>query len=200
MGDGVGYLLSVPRRTTLDRLQQTLVQTDTLRDFVAIWRDMCRGEVVPPRAGFNPLRFGAATPHLSLLEIRGPDDVRFRLGSRLVEEAMGRSLTSISPLDLLEPAERPIRFWRYQQILQRPCGFYQRSSVTTRGRVVRFGEVLLLPLGPRPGGFEQILHCADSFALSTELGDEPGPDRGLPRDFCFVDIGAGTPEEDAPPS
>lgn len=200
MTDGAGDGAPLPARASLDQLERDLALTDITRRFVATWWRLRGTATIPDGNGFNPLRFGQVLAWVSLIDLPTPEDAVYRLGARAIEEGLGYRLKGLRLLDLVSEAERPVRAWRYAQMIGRPCGFYFRAEVVAANGLVIPTETTLLPVGPRPGEpGGRLLACGAPLGNFERVGAYSGPWQRLAETFAFVDLGAGTPESGFPP-
>ncbi|WP_439817777.1 PAS domain-containing protein [Zavarzinia sp. CC-PAN008] len=183
---------------TLDDLQHRLARSPVMQQFVATWRGLRAGGVdqgglMPEHGRFNPMRFGRTLAWISLMDLVDDDHLIYRIAARELEQALGYTLKGVNSLDHLMPEQRPIRIWRYGQVLEQPCGLYALHSSKTRHGLVINGELVALPLNTSRGGRGQILTCGVPLGEAEQVAEFTGPDLGLAHTLTFVDIGAGVP-------
>ena len=173
------------------------VRTAACRHFLAAWHGWRSGALLPSR---HDVRLEDIRPLLSsafLLELRGPDEVIFRLaGTRLAEhlgfDPTGRNLIALTP-----PDQRAVRAARFMAQASRPCGSrFVRRHCYAGGLCVAV-EHVALPIRPyRPDAPLQLLNVAGHIEGEPKLWD-PGEDQTfeLAVEFAYLDLGAGIPAD-----
>jgi hypothetical protein len=169
------------------------------RLFLDFWNGLPRDGAIPE---FDPLRamrrIPKLIPHLSLLEVRTPAAIVFRVASSAVRahmghEMTGRDLLSVTPADL-----RSVRYGRYRNVVDRPCGLLAHDRDAHRWGYFTQIDTLLLPV--RRQGHDAAMLLAfttDGGVLAAEQTD--GWDVPLPTETDYVDLGFGVPAAEPEP-
>jgi len=176
------------------------VRNDALRLFVEAWL-LWRGDALLPHRGQLDLnRIKRLLPGIALLDVHGPEDVRYRVaGTRLVAH-LGFDPTGRNYKELTPPGQWPVRSYRVRQMVARPCaGAMHHEEEFDLHRVVV--GMLTLPLLPDAvDGRPLLLSYAEALEPLPHPADMPLTRvMRLPDRFTFVDIGAGVPETTEPP-
>ena len=167
------------------------------------WCEAAGDRLLPRRSQLTPRMLKDVLNSLFILEYLSPETIRFRLvGGRLTELLGGVQLTGQNNIDLVPPAQRPVRIARYLACANFPCGmhFAQPATLTT-GLQVRI-EHLILPILPDEAGDPlQFVGAAEELDAvevwpGVSLADQQRTYRRVVDHVRFVDIGAGIPEQD----
>lgn len=162
-------------------------------EFLALYREIQRscGQLVPPRAAFQPRLAPALLRHVTIIQREAPSVVRIRLVGTAVTERNKTSGTGENYLDAVTPAFRSIVDFKIQEILAHPCGSHT-VVLEKYGHLRRPTEQLSLPFLNKSGV------CDILISVSLELERKPDEletvgisETGLPIFARQIDIGAG---------
>ena len=172
-----------------------------LRQFIEAWLRW-RGEALLPRRGQIELgAIKALLPMVAMLEIKGPDEVRYRVVGTRITEQLGFDPTGRNYAEFTAREEWPVRSYRLRQMATRPCGGALHYEETTELQRIAIAHLTLPLLPDMPSGSPLLL----SHIEPLEPLPHPEDDRlerlmRLPDRFTFVDIGAGVPDTIDPPA
>lgn len=155
-----------------------------------------RGErLLPRRSDIDLASIKKYLSGVSLVEVRGPEQVIFKVAGGGFRDYLGFELTGRNYLDLVDPARRAEIALGVQLVIGKPCGiFYVTPHRFPSGAIVPV-EVMSLPIeADRPGGPRLILSSNEPLIRRQEdvrvAQEQP---LAHPTSYNFIDIGAGLP-------
>ncbi len=183
-----------------------ILTTDCCRDFAAAW-DRWRGDKFAPRR--RDLAIGDIARHLawlSILDVRSPEEMIFRLVGTAINATRGREFTNMSLRDLSRDQDWPKRSQLNWALVGQPCGLYFRVLFEyTIGPAV-WTEYLVLPvLADDDGAPRQIFTIRQPLEdVRLQLPQLQTDYNEIGIDNRYIDVGAGVPDgstlpEDLPP-
>jgi len=181
-------------------LQLASLNNVACRPFVDAWLRWRGDALVPSRDQLDLNQIKRDLAMVSMLEIKGPDEVRIRVAGSGITPFKGFDPTGMNLAELTPKADWPVRRYRLQSIVRHPCGGALIHEVWRDGALLHAAAVVTLPLLPAAAGGNPLLLL---LAVRT---DEPGASPTAPGSpllpiadtFNFVDIGAGAPESTLP--
>lgn len=172
---------------------------ETIR-FAEAWSRWRGGRMLPRRSDMRLPEIKHLLPLVSLLEVRGPTDVVFRVAGSRMRDYLGMDLTGCNYIDLAPEPFRPIRTWRVQQEVTWPCGALFIYPHRYPSGYVAPAEVVSLPVDDgRPGRPPMLLSLVTPMTNRLEDPPEPGKrEVQFAVEFAFIDLGAGIPDRTIP--
>ncbi len=161
------------------------------------WRG---ARLLPQRRDLEIGDIAADLPYVGIAEVLPSGDVLVRVAGTALRRIYGVELTGRNVKDFTASADWPLRWWRYQRMVTRPCGsFYTRRDVLEGGRIVVY-ESVGLPLDTdgtvdRRQLLWSLVPLDETFTLDPTTAARTVP---LATSYAFIDIGAGEPEADGP--
>lgn len=131
-----------------------------LRALYEYWAARRTGTRLPGRRDVDPLDFPALLPHLMLIDVAAPADLRYRLIGTALVRRMGRDATG-QPVEggrVGRNWEKILTDYRYVAEAGRPC--LRRKDGLGADRVPYACERLLLPLAADGNRVDMILAAA----------------------------------------
>src|SRR5579859_3547099 len=150
------------RRKCLTSRIRTLVvalplKTEPCARLLAYW-DALRGDrLLPGRAEIDPAALVAVLLYVSIVELRDPDTMIYRLCGTALRDIMGIEATGLNMLDLAPPAGRRQRAYRNWTAATRPCATAYEMNLTYPSGAVYVHEGISLPVAPPQGGAPALL-------------------------------------------
>lgn len=168
--------------------------------FVNAWSGWRGARLLPRRSDMRLSDIKQLLPMVSLLEARSPTDVVFRVAGSRLRDYLGVDLTSSNYIELAPEAFRPIRIWRVQQQLTRPCGALFIYPHRFPSGQVAPAEVVSLPVDDGRLGKPPMLLSVITPLTSRTEDPPPGGRREVyfAVEFAFIDLGAGIPDRIMP--
>lgn len=177
-------------------IETTELRTDAARSLFAAWKTWRGDALLPSRADMRLSDIVALLPMISVLEIRSPQEIVFRLAGTAITAAVGFELKGMNYLEMTKPEIRPHRSARLLSLARQPCG-----GLAHNVRAVDDGgsagiEIMVLPIRPAENdGALQLL----SISALTDPGVMLGGDIKAQLDkvadqFSYLDVGAGVPD------
>jgi hypothetical protein len=126
-----------------------LLDTGQLVAALAYWDSLPKANGLPRREDFDPMHIPRLLPEVFLVDVLPGDRFRFRLAGTRIEQLYRRSLTGLTPEQVLEAgSERVLHAYR----LVRDTGqvFYRRGIIHpagSQGEPIRY-QVVLMPFSP----------------------------------------------------
>ena len=169
------------------------LKTDPCTRLLAYW-DALRGDrLLPLRSEIDPAALVAILPYVSIVEVRDPDTMVYRLCGTALRDIMGIEATGLNMLDLAPPEGRRQRAYRNWVAATRPCATAYELNLTYSSGAIYAHEGVSLPVAPPEPGMPALLLRAFAPIPGVIWYNR----REMPRaageyDFRFIDIGAGT--------
>ena len=181
-------------------LQLASLKNADSRPFVDAWLGWRGDALVPSRAQLDLTQIKRELAMVSLLELKGPDDVRVRVAGSGLSPIKGFDPTGMNLADLTPKSDWPLRRYRLQRMVQHPCGGALLHEVRHHDNLLLAVAMVVLPLLPADADGNPML------LMLTVRRDQPSldppapysPTLPIPDAFSFVDIGAGAPETTEP--
>ena len=175
------------------------VMPETMR-FVEAWSRWRGSRLLPRRSDMRLADIKRLLPLVVLLESRSPTNVVFRVAGSRMRDYLGVDLSGCNYIELAPESFRPIRIWRVQQQLSRPCGALFIYPHRFPSGAVAPAETISLPVDDgRPGKPPMLLSLVTPLTSRIE---DPPPDGKrevfFATEFAFVDLGAGIPDRTVP--
>lgn len=168
--------------------------------FVEAWVGWRGSRMVPRRSDMQLADIKRLLPMVSLLEVRSPTEVVFRVAGSRMRDYLGFDVTGYNYITFASESFRHIRIWRLQQEVTRPCGALFIYPHRFPSGYVSPAETISLPIvDGRPGKPPMMLTVVTP--LSTRMEDPPENGQRemfYATEFAFVDIGAGVPDRTVP--
>jgi hypothetical protein len=163
------------------------------------WQGLRGERLMPRRSELDPGALKPILPYIWIQEVRGPNELMFRLAGTATREMFGVELTTRNQLDLTPSADRRTRSWRHWNAANRPCGSFYHLPLTYSG-VTKSHEGLWLPIAPdREGSFPLLLGLLVPIKGTHWLRQDELSRIEMAFYMTFFDIGAGTPDSIEPP-
>ena len=172
---------------------------ETLR-FAEAWSRWRGGRMLPRRSDMRLAEIKQLLPLVSLLEVRSPTDVVFRVAGSRLRDYLGADLTGNNYVELAPESFRPIRIWRLQQQITWPCGTLFIYPHRFPSGHVAPAEVISLPVEDGRAGKPPMLLSVVT-PLTERSEDPPAPGQRqvyFAAEFAFIDLGAGIPDRGVP--
>lgn len=181
-------------------LQLASLNNAACRPFVDAWLRWRGDALVPNRNQLDLNQIKRDLAMVSLLEMKGPDEVRIRVAGSGITPFKGFDPTGMNLAELTPKADWPVRRHRLQAIVRHPCGGALIHEARENGELLHATAVVTLPLLPAADDGNPLL------LLLTVRTDQPGanpvaaatPLLPIPDVFNFIDIGAGAPGSTLP--
>lgn len=171
------------------------------RRFVAAWLGWRRtGRLMPTRAEIELADIKELLGRVMLFELIGPEEILVKVaGSQLRDhaafEATGKNFAELTP-----PGQWPLRQWRMEQMVVRPCGGIMITRGDGASGIGGTFETVTLPLAPDAPGKPRLL--MSYVAVVGGVYEPAAQDRPhtvpLVDEFRFLDLGAGVPDRTVP--
>jgi hypothetical protein len=161
------------------------------RHLFGAWTLLPKHEHVPYRHSFDPMTVVRILPVITLLQLVGDKEWRFRLVGTEVDRRWRRPLTGVDPLEIVAPEVALTISREFGEVVRQPCGSWSVRRVTIGSRRWADIETLRLPLRAKDGSVSLII------GTSGELCDRHAHQDDLHRSITtveqqwFFDIGAG---------
>jgi hypothetical protein len=157
------------------------------------WRALPRDGLVPdwdivPAAR----RLTRIMPYLSLIEVRPPSSLVFRVAGTALCERFGMELTGRDVMDITPVAHRARRYGRYHAVASRPCVLQNRGGLTGGSGTTVPYESLFLPVLRAGHDLPVVLGALIEHRPRNAPAD-PIAAIPIPDETAFIDIGAGIP-------
>ena len=168
------------------------LKTDPCTRLLAYW-DALRGDrLLPSAAEIDPAALVAMLPWVSIVEIRDPDTMIYRLSGTALRDIMGIEATGLNMLDLA-PAARPPAARLSQLGRGDPaCATAYEMNLTYPSGAIYTHEGISLPIAaPTPGAPALLLRAFAPIPGMIWYNRAEMPRAAGEYDFRFVDIGAG---------
>ncbi len=175
------------------------LKTEPCARLLAYW-DALRGDrLLPGRAEIDPAALVAVLPWVSIVELRDPDAMIYRLSGTALRDIMGFEATGRNMLDLVPAASRRQRAYRNWVAATRPCATaYEMNLIYSSGALYAH-EGVSLPMTPaRPGAPMLLLRAFAPIPGMIWYNRAEMPRAAGEYDFRFIDIGAGVPASTEP--
>jgi hypothetical protein len=168
------------------------LKTDPCIHLLAYW-DALRGDrLLPKRSEIDPAALVAILPYVSIVEVRDPDTMVYRLCGTALRDIMGIEATGLNMLDLAPPEGRRQRAYRNWVAATRPCATAYELSLTYPSGAIYAHEGVSLPVAPpEPGAPSLLLRAFAPIPGVIWYNRREMPRAAGEYDFRFVDIGAG---------
>ena len=168
--------------------------------FADAWSRWRGPRLLPRRSDMRLAEIKHLLPLVSLLEVRAPTDVVFRVAGSRLRDYLGADLTGANYVELAPESFRPIRIWRLQQQITRPCGTLFIYPHRFPSGYVAPAEVISLPVDDgRPGKPPMLLSVVTPLTERSEDPPPPGQrEVHFAVEFAFIDLGAGIPDRTVP--
>ncbi len=114
---------------------------------LAHWRGQVRDGRLPARADIDPVVIARVLPNVSILDVLGDGDFRFRLAGEALNERYG-SLKDRRLSELMEGAHLEITLEEHRSCVERRVAVFTRNTERTRQRLgdSQIFQRLLMPL------------------------------------------------------
>jgi hypothetical protein len=159
------------------------------------WRALPREGLVPDwdivPAG---RRLARLMPYLSLIEVRPPSSLVFRVAGTALCERFGMELTGRDVMEITPAEQRARRYGRYYAVATRPCVLQNRGGLTGGSGTVVAYESLFLPVRRAGQDLPVVLGALIEHRLRHVPAD-PIAAIPIPDETAFIDIGAGIPAQ-----
>lgn len=172
-----------------------LLSTKACIDFVNAWLEWRGDAVVPHRGQIRLEQIARHLKWLSVLEVRSPEDMVFRLVGTAINDTRGRELTGASLKDLSLPEDWPRRSAITWACASHPAGLTYRVLFEYSLGPPVFSEYVVLPVFPEtPGAPIQVFTIREPLKdVSLALPQLKTRYNHAGEGNRFVDLGAGTP-------
>jgi hypothetical protein len=169
------------------------LKTEPCARLLAHW-DALRGDRLLPRRGeIDPAALVAILPFVSIVEVRDPDIMIYRLCGTALRDIMGFEATGLNMLDLAPGEGRRQRAYRNWVAATRPCATAYEMNLTYPSGAVYAHEGVSLPVASRDGDMPALLLRAFAPIPGMIWYNRADVPRAAGEyDFRFLDIGAGT--------
>jgi hypothetical protein len=168
------------------------LKTEPCARLLAYWDARRGNRLLPGRAEIDPAALVAVLPWLSIVELRDPDTLIYRLSGTALRDILGLEATGRNMLDLVPPASRRQRAYRNWVAATRPCATAYEMNLIYPSGAVYAHEGIALPMAPaRPGGPALLLRAFAPIPGMIWYNRAEMPRAAGEYDFRFVDIGAG---------
>lgn len=160
------------------------------------WCDI-RGEaLIPQRGKFRPAAILRLLPGLMLLEYRDADSLIYRLVGTGIADRLGFDFTGANLFDHISSRQRVYARKRFDLMRKQPCGLFLHETLHSKyGTQVKV-EIIYLPLLDRAGDVTQLVSLATVLERKErDPSFKAGTENMTAVAACFLDIGAGVPEE-----
>lgn len=177
-------------------IETTGLLTDEARSLFAAWQTWRGDALLPSRTHMQLSDIVALLPMISVLEIRSPQEVVFRLAGTAITAAAGFELKGMNYLEMTKPEIRPHRSARLLSLVRQPCGGLVHNVRDVDDGGSAGIEIMVLPIRPAENdGALQLL----SISALTDPGIMLGGDIKAQLDkvadqFSYLDLGAGVPD------
>jgi len=168
------------------------LKTEPCTRLLAYWDELRGDRLLPRRAEIDPAALVAALPYISIVELRDPDTMIYRLCGTALRDIMGIEATGRNMLDLAPRAGRRQRAYRNWIAATRPCATAYEMNLTYPSGAVYVHEGIALPMAPARADLPPLLLRA--FAPIPGMiwyNRAEMPRAAGEYDFRFIDIGAG---------
>jgi hypothetical protein len=170
------------------------VSSGAFRLFLSFWSGLPRDGAIPE---FDPLqamrRVPALVPHLSLVEVRTPPALVFRVASSAVRDHMGHEMTGRDFLSVTPPELRAVRYHRYRSVVERPCGLVAHDRDAHRWGYFTQIDTLVLPVRRQGHPAPMLLACTIDGGVRAPVQTD-GWDVPLATEVEYLDLGHGAPD------
>ena len=168
------------------------LKTEPCARLLSYW-DMLRGDrLLPRRNEIDPAALVGALPYISIVEVRDPDTMIYRLCGTALRDIMGLEATGRNMLDLAPAEGRRARAYRNWIAATRPCGTAYEMNLTYPSGAVYAHEGVSLPVAPsKPGAPVLLLRAFAPIPGKIWYNRAETPRAAGEYEFRFVDIGAG---------
>jgi len=169
--------------------------TDPPRRLYKYWLSLPKVGLLPPRSVVNPADIKDILPQIAIAEWNPPDELKYRLAGTGVVERYGFDPTGRNILELINAEEKASMADNLTRIMGTPCGARSVRQEAYEREYQQFVEHAVFPLD-REGDGKLILIAATGLLKETDARFISGSLSRIerPREFEFIDIGAGVPE------
>jgi hypothetical protein len=177
-----------------DKLLRAVQEPDNKR-FIEAWFSWRGGSMVPARRRIELTDVKSVLRQVLLFELRSPEHVHVRVAGTTLRDYLGFELTGSNYMALTPPADRPLRYYRFRQIVDMPCGGVMLYNQRLASGEIVPSEVVSLPVEPEhPQAPKLVISHAAPLSRPPASGAVPHLlQLQLAEEFQFVDIGAGVP-------
>jgi hypothetical protein len=143
----------------------------------------------------NPAEIKDILPQVAIAEWIPPDELKYRLAGTGVVDRYGFDPTGRNVLELIDAAERSSMSQNLTRIMGTPCGARSVRQEAYDRDFQQLVEHVVLPLDSGRND-KSILIAATGLLKATDERLASGTLARIepPREFEFIDIGAGVPE------
>jgi hypothetical protein len=184
---------------TANQLRRS-VQEPESRRFIDAWLGWRGSDLIPGRRALELADIKSMLKLVLLFELRSAAQVYIRVAGTGMRDYLGFELTGSNYMALTPFVDRPVRYFRFRQIADRPCGGVMLYNQRLGSGEVVPSEVVSLPIAPDDPQAPKLV-----ISHATPLGPQP-PSPSVPHmlqlhlaeEFRFLDIGAGVPDRIVP--
>ncbi len=166
-------------------------------DLIAHWTEIRGSGLVPFDIKIDPTKMIRSVPFITIAKIADPEISQIQLIELGLHRRYGRDITRANWFELLPPQYRASVKEVTRLLLSVPCGLYYRLRVSSDDQTISEGETLALPLRSTSSESPDIVVSLTGDISFRRLADPAvsGRRQAIPLFRCFVDIGAGIPDQ-----
>jgi hypothetical protein len=166
------------------------------REFYSWWLNARGGRPMPAADDVDPRALVELLPYLRYLGWEDEERLVFRIYGSALVEAGGIDLTGYDVFNSFDPVQRKADQKRLRLLHEQPCGIVMIRDIPDRTGRIYPCEFLTLPIAPGEDGKNRVIGTVVPATRMAEWNVDVVLDRTLTlRQFAFLDIGFGTPED-----
>jgi len=168
------------------------LKTEACARLLAYWDGLRGDRLLPTRREIDPAGLVAVLPYLSIVEIRDPDTMIYRLSGTALRAIMGIEATGRNMLDLAPQDKRLQRAYRNWTAATRPCATAYEMNLAYPSGAVYAHEGISLPVAaPQADQPALLLRAFAPIPGMIWYNHAEMPRAAGEYEFRFIDIGAG---------
>jgi hypothetical protein len=165
--------------------------------FLRHWQSIPRIAQVPGMRDYLDSPPFALQPEVAIVDVLGPEEMRFRLFGTGLSQLAGRDLTGADVLSNFVPEARAVASKIAWAAVNVPCGYALRRDMR-RGEVDIVAEGIGLPLLHEQSGRIALVGFSSVFAKETTLAEANKPQFVTAVKLLgWIDVGPGVPNDSA---
>lgn len=176
------------------------LKTEFCRQLLTYWDKLRDGRLLPRRSEIDPGALKPLLPYISILELRAPDVMVYRLHGTALRDIMGMDATNRNLLDFTPIEGLRLRAYRLWSAATVPCGSTYEIDLSYARGAKNAHEGLSLPIEPvREGAPPLLLGIFAPLQGTHWAADTDAPRVDIGYSHSFIDIGADVPTALTPP-
>jgi hypothetical protein len=170
-------------------------RSDRSRIFAASYIGLLRPARIPLRSELPIERMVAILSTFAILEVEGPDVVRFRLAGTREVERYGFEVTGLNYMDFVPRPRRRAAFAAFRTMDETPCGMYALIRSQTAAGRVSLNEALGFPVrADRTDRIHLVFQSNDvEVDRRRDVDADPLAAHETVLDRRYIDVGFGAP-------